>query len=76
MSGREIDSFFEERLDDIDEFIQSELGFAPLNITEPFTASEIHNLSSMLETKETSIGLLSNNIPGEYTSCVSYLISW
>ena len=76
MSGREIDTFFEERLDDIDEFIQSELGFAPLNNTEPFTSSEVHNLSSMLETKETSIGLLSNNILGEYTSCVSYLISW
>ena len=51
MSGRKIETFLEERLSDIDEFIQSELGFAPLAAlgTEPFTADEVHSLSSMLE---------------------------
>jgi len=73
MSGHEIDAFLEERLNDIDEFIQSELGHAPLNVTEPLTAPEIHNLSSMLETEGASSGLLSNAILGEYTSCLSYL---
>lgn len=53
MSGREIDAFLEERLHDIDELIQSELGFASLNITKPFTAPEIHNLGSLLETGRT-----------------------
>ena len=75
MSSREIDAFLEERLDDINELIQSELGFPSLNITEPFTAPEIHNLSFLLETEGTSIGLLSDNIlPGEYTTCVLYLL--
>ena len=50
MSGRKIETFLEERLSDIDEFIQSELGFAPLALgTEPFTADEVHSLSSVLE---------------------------
>ena len=53
MSGREIVAFLEDRLDDIDELIQSELGFASLNITKPFTAPEIHNLGSLLETGRT-----------------------
>ena len=73
MSGREINAFLEERLNDIDELIQSELGFAPLNITEPSGAPEIRNLSFLLETEGTSFGLLSNNILGEY-SCVSYFL--
>ena len=70
MNGRGIDAFLEERLNDIDELIQSELGFAPLNITEPFAAPEIHNVSFLLETEGDSVGFLSNNILGEYT-CVS-----
>jgi len=74
MSGCEIDAFLEERLNDIDELIQSELGFAPLNITVPLTAPEIHNLSFLLETEGTSIGLLTDNILGEYTSCVCCLL--
>ena len=74
MDGREIDAFLEERLNDIDELIQSELGFAPINITQPFITPEIHNLSCLLETEGTSIGLLSHNILGEYTSCVWYLL--
>ena len=74
MNGRGIDDFLEERLNDIDELIQSELGFAPLNIsTEPFAAPEIHNLSILLETEGDSVGLLSDNVLGEYT-CVSYLL--
>ena len=66
MSGHEIDAFLEDRLNDIDELIRSELGFAPLDITEPLTAPEIHNLSFQLETEGTSIGLLTDNILGEY----------
>lgn len=38
----------DERLHDIDEFIQSELGFAPLSVTEPFNGEEVHSLSSTL----------------------------
>ena len=51
MSGRKIETFLEERLNDIDEFIQSELGFAPstMGVTEPFTADEVHSLSPLLE---------------------------
>ena len=77
MSGRQIDAFLEERLNDIDELIQCELGHANLNITEPLAALEIHNLSSMLETKRTSSGLLSRTVTavGEYTSCLSLLWS-
>lgn len=72
MSGREIDAFLEERLNDIDELIQSELGFAPLNVTEPFNAPEICNLSFLLEREGTSVGLLSNNILGnEAASSIS-----
>ena len=46
-----METFLEERLNDIDEFIQSELGFASLalGVTEPFTADEVHSLSSLLE---------------------------
>jgi len=73
MSFRDINAFLEERLNDIDELIQSELGHANLNITESFTAPEIYNLSSMLETEGTSSGLLSHTILGGYTSCLSYL---
>jgi len=72
MCGRETDASLEEILNDIDEFIQSEMGHAPLNITESFTFPEIHNLSSMLETEGTPSDLLWDNILGEYTSCVSY----
>ena len=74
MSGREIDAFLEERLNDIDEFIQSELGQAPVSFTEPFAAPEIHNLSSLLETEGTSSGLRSNTLLGECTSCLSHVL--
>lgn len=67
-----MDASLEERLNDMDEFIQSEMGHAPFNITEPFISPEIHNLRSMLETEGTSSDLLWDNILGEYTSCVSY----
>ncbi|KAL9987267.1 hypothetical protein ACROYT_G001546 [Oculina patagonica] len=53
MSDRRIDAL-EETVSDIDKFIQSELGFDPLSVTEPFTAAEIHSLSSILETRGTS----------------------
>ena len=43
-----MEMFLDERLHDIDEFIQSELGFAPLNDTEPFIGEEVHSLSSTL----------------------------
>lgn len=61
-----IDTVLEETLSDIDEFIQSELGFAPLIVTEPLTAAEVHDLSSLLQTRESSNGLLLRNTPGEY----------
>ncbi|XP_078376309.1 uncharacterized protein LOC144659684 isoform X2 [Oculina patagonica] len=54
MSGQEIDTVLEETVGDIDNFIQSELGFDPLSVTEPFTAAEIHSLSSILETRGAS----------------------
>ena len=46
-----METFLEESLNDIDEFIQSELGFAPvaLGVTEPFTVDEVHSFSSLLE---------------------------
>ena len=46
-----METFLEERLNDIDEFIQSELEFAPsaLGVTEPFTADEVPSLSKLLE---------------------------
>ena len=69
-----MDAFLEERLNDIDEFIQSELGQAPTSITEPFTAPEIQNLSSMLETEGTWSGLRSNALLGECTSCLSHVL--
>lgn len=65
MSGREIDTL-EEKLRDIDTFIQTELGFSPLSVTEPFTAAEIQSLSSMLETRGTSNESLSSNVLGEH----------
>ena len=73
----EFEAFLEERLNDIDEFIQSELGDAPLNIIEPFTAPEIKNLSSMLETEGTSSGLLSNTMLGEsvLATCLSHRLT-
>lgn len=77
MSGREIDTFLEERLNDIDEFIQSELGHATVSITVPFTAPEIHNASAMLEKEGTPSGLRSNILLGECSSCLSHvLILW
>lgn len=61
-----IDNVLEETLSDIDEFIQSELGFAPLIVTEPLTAAELHDLSSLLQTRESSNGPLLRCTPGEY----------
>ena len=59
-----METFLEERLNDIDEFIQSELGFAPLalGVTEPFTADEVHSLSSVIEAPG---GSLFSNVEGE-----------
>lgn len=74
MSGREIDTFLEETLSDIDRFIQSELGFDPLSVTEPFTAADIHRLSSILETRGRSNGSLSPNVLGEHTSVFKYIM--
>ena len=42
----------EEKLNDIDEFIQSELGFEPLAALGPLTAAEVNGLSSFLQTQE------------------------
>ena len=64
MSGRKIETFLEERLNDINEFIQSELGFAPLalGVTEPFTVDEVHSLSSLFEAPGESF---LNHVQGE-----------
>lgn len=65
MSDREFNTFLEEKLSDIDTFIQSELGFPPLSITAPLTTAEIHSLSSMLETRGTPNESLLSNVLGE-----------
>lgn len=44
-----MEAFLDERLHDIDEFIQSELGFAPLSVTEPFNGEEVHSDALLLE---------------------------
>lgn len=61
-----IDTVLEETLSDIDEFIQSELGFAPLIVTEPLTAAEVHDLSSLLQPRESSNESFLDNTPGEH----------
>jgi len=60
-----IDTVLEETLSDIDEFIQSELGFAPLIDTEPLTVAELHDLSSLLQNRESSEESLLGNTLGE-----------
>ena len=60
-----IDTVLEETLSDIDEFIQSELGFAPLIPTEPLTAAELHDLSSLLQNRQSSDESVLGNTPGE-----------
>ena len=60
-----IDTVLEETLSDIDEFIQSELGFAPLIDTEPLTVAELQDLSSLLQNRESSEESLLGNTLGE-----------
>ena len=52
-----MDTFLEEKLDDIDEFIQSELGF------EPLSAAGVNTLGSFSQTREFLDGLAGN--PGK-----------
>lgn len=52
-----MDTFLEEKLDDIDEFIQSELGF------EPLSAAGVNTLGSFSQTREVLDGLAGN--PGK-----------
>ena len=61
-----IDNYLEETLSDIDDFIQAELGFAPLSSTEPFSAAELHDLSSLLRTRETFNGSFVDHTRGEH----------
>ena len=62
-----IDPFLEETLCDIDEFIQSELGFAESPIaTEPLPVAELHELHSPLQTRESSNGPLLSDTLGEH----------
>ncbi len=78
MSDRRIDAL-EETVSDIDKFIQSELGFDPLSVTEPFTAAEIHSLSSILETRGTSTESFFPYALGKHTlKCIVFclLIIW
>ena len=45
---RKIDATLEDRLSDIDEFIQSELGFPPVShISESVTVEELYSISSL-----------------------------
>lgn len=45
---RKIDTTLEERLSDIDEFIQSELGFPPVSHnSESVTVEELYSISSL-----------------------------
>ena len=60
------DTYLEETLKDIDEFIQAELGFAPLSSIEPSTAVELHDLSSFLQTRETFNGSVVGHTLGEH----------
>jgi len=59
-----IDPTLEETLCDIDEFIQSELGFASPVTTEPLPAAELHELSSFPQTQESSNGSQLSNTLG------------
>jgi len=52
MSWPRVDAFLEEKLYDIDEFIQSELGFEPLAALAPLTDAEANSLSSFMQTQE------------------------
>ena len=60
-----IDTVLDETLSDIDEFIQSELGFAPLIAAEPLTAAELHDLSSLLQNRQSSDRSFLGNTQGE-----------
>lgn len=59
---RQIDAFLEERLADIDDFIQSELGFEPLSAAALPTGTDLNGLRCFLQTQELSSG--SPNIHG------------
>lgn len=77
MSGCEIDIFFEERFNDIDEFIQFELGYVIVIIMVLFIVLEIYNVSVMLEKEGMLSGLCLNILLGECIFCLFYvLILW
>lgn len=70
-----VDTTLEERLRDIDEFIQSELGFVPLNnISEPSTAAELHNLNSLFQNREMTNGLLGEHKFNFFITCMCHLL--
>ena len=56
MSCLEDGDALEEKLNDIDEFIQSELGFAPVSAGGPLTPTEINGLGFFLQSGKISNG--------------------
>lgn len=73
MSGCEIDIFFEERFNDIDEFIQFELGYVIVIIMVLFIVLEIYNVSVMLEKEGMLSGLCLNILLGECIFCLYFM---
>ena len=58
MSYSQINAFLEEKLNDIDEFIQSELGF------EPLRTSRVNGLDNFVHSREL-VSDPTNNRPGK-----------
>jgi len=71
-----IDPTLEETLCDIDEFIQSELGFDSPIAKEPLPAAELHELHCPLQTRESLNGPLLSNTLGEhrFLKCIAQII--
>lgn len=55
----------EEKLHDIDEFIESELGFPPLSARGTLSPAEINDLSFFLQSSDFSNGYHPGNNPGK-----------
>ena len=60
-----MDYDLEEKLHDIDEFIESELGFPPLSARGTLSPAEINNLSFFLQSSDFSNGYHPGNNPGK-----------
>lgn len=60
-----MDYDLEEKLHDIDEFIESELGFPPLSARGTLSPAEINDLSFFLQSSDFSNGYHPGNNPGK-----------